>query len=388
MNKVTPLGHYAAATATPGTRTGLDSTEDIVADVRAGKIVILMDDEDRENEGDLIMAAEKVTPEAIAFFVRHTSGIICMPMTRERLEQLRLPQMVPDNTEAHRTAFTISVDYKHGTTTGISAHDRARTIRALADPASKPEDFARPGHIFPLRCAEGGVLTRAGHTEASADLSRLAGLSQSAIICEVVNDDGSMKRGPQLVAFAREHGLKVGTIADLIRYRFSNEHSVERIAERMIKTEFGEFRLTVYEDRIDKTVHLALAHGPLQPDKPALVRVHIRNTLQDVLTMQHDSFGWPLRRALARIAEEESGVVVLLRKPESPRELMQQFMGLDQPAQDDEPKDDRNVLRTYGIGAQILSDLGVRKMRVLSAPKRMTAISGFGLEVVGYVPCD
>ncbi len=388
MNKVTPLGHYAAATATPGTRTGLDSTEDIVADVRAGKIVILMDDEDRENEGDLIMAAEKVTPEAIAFFVRHTSGIICMPMTRERLEQLRLPQMVPDNTEAHRTAFTISVDYKHGTTTGISAHDRARTIRALADPASKPEDFARPGHIFPLRCAEGGVLTRAGHTEASADLSRLAGLSQSAIICEVVNDDGSMKRGPQLVAFAREHGLKVGTIADLIRYRFSNEHSVERIAERMIKTEFGEFRLTVYEDRIDKTVHLALAHGQLKPDKPALVRVHIRNTLQDVLTMQHDSFGWPLRRALARIAEEESGVVVLLRKPESPRELMQQFMGLDQPAQDDEPKDDRNVLRTYGIGAQILSDLGVRKMRVLSAPKRMTAISGFGLEVVGYVPCD
>ena len=388
MSKVTPLDKYSSAPAAPGASRGLDPIEDIVADVRAGKIVILMDDEDRENEGDLIMAAEKVTPEAIAFFVRHTSGIICMPMTRERLEQLRLPQMVPDNTEAHRTAFTISVDYKHGTTTGISAHDRAKTIRALADPASKPDDFARPGHIFPLRAAEGGVLTRAGHTEASTDLARLAGLPQAAIICEVVNDDGSMKRGPQLVAFAREHGLKVGTIADLIRYRFSHEHSVERIADRPIKTEFGEFRLVVYEDRIDKTVHLALAHGKLASDQPVLVRVQIRNTLQDVLTMQHETFGWPLRRALARIAEEESGVVVLLRKPESPRELVQQIMGLDLPPDEDGKLEDRHVLRTYGIGAQILSDLGVRRMRVLSAPKRMTAISGFGLEIVGYVPCD
>ena len=371
-------------------RPALDPIEDIVADVKAGRIVILLDDEDRENEGDLIMAAEKVTPEAIAFFVRHTSGIICMPMTRERLEQLRLPQMVPDNTEAHRTAFTVSVDYKHGTTTGISAHDRARTIRALADATSRPEDFARPGHIFPLRAAEGGVLTRAGHTEASVDLARLAGLSHAAIICEVVNDDGTMKRGPDLIAFAREHGLKVGSIAELIRYRFSTEHSVERIADRPIRTEFGEFRLAVYEDRIDKTVHLALVHGEISPQAPTLVRVHIRNTLQDVLAMHHEAFGWPLRRALARIAEEPSGVVVLLRKPESPRELVQQIVGLDAPpAEEDAHKDeDRHVLRTYGIGAQILSDLGVRKMRVLSAPKRMQAISGFDLEVVEYVPCD
>ena len=371
-------------------RRALDSIEDIVADTKAGKIVILMDDEDRENEGDLIMAAEKVTPEAIAFFVRHTSGIICAPMTRERLEQLRLPQMVPDNTEAHRTAFTISVDYKHGTTTGISAHDRAKTIRALADTTSKPEDFARPGHIFPLRAAEGGVLTRAGHTEASVDLARLAGLSQAAIICEVVNDDGTMKRGPDLIAFAREHGIRIGTIAELIRYRFSTEHSVERIADRPITTEFGEFRLVVYEDRIEKTVHLALVRGTLSASTPSLVRVHIRNTLQDVLAMRHDAFGWPLRRALQRIAEEDSGVVVLLRKPESPRELVQQIVGLDAPQVEPEAgkEEDRHVLRTYGIGAQILSDLGVRRMRVLSAPKRMQGISGFGLEVVEWVPCD
>ena len=371
-------------------RRALDSIEDIVADTKAGKIVILMDDEDRENEGDLIMAAEKVTPEAIAFFVRHTSGIICAPMTRERLEQLRLPQMVPDNTEAHRTAFTISVDYKHGTTTGISAHDRAKTIRALADTTSKPEDFARPGHIFPLRAAEGGVLTRAGHTEASVDLARLAGLSQAAIICEVVNDDGTMKRGPDLIAFAREHGIRIGTIAELIRYRFSTEHSVERIADRPIATEFGEFRLVVYEDRIEKTVHLALVRGTLSASAPSLVRVHIRNTLQDVLAMRHDAFGWPLRRALQRIAEEDSGVVVLLRKPESPRELVQQIVGLDAPQVEPEAgkEEDRHVLRTYGIGAQILSDLGVRRMRVLSAPKRMQGISGFGLEVVEWVPCD
>ena len=370
-------------------RNKLDSVEDIVAGIKAGEIVILMDDEDRENEGDLIMAADKVTPEAIAFFVRHTSGIICMPMTRERLDHLRLPQMVPDNTEAHRTAFTISVDYKHGTTTGISAHDRAKTIRALADPAVKPEDFSRPGHIFPLRSSEGGVLTRAGHTEASVDLARLAGLPQAAIICEVVNDDGSMKRGADLFAFARQHQLKIGTIADLIRYRFSTEHSIERVAEENVQTEFGEFRLAVYEDRISKTVHLALIRGAIEAQTPTLVRVHLRNTLQDVLGVRHAEFGWPLRRALARIAEEGRGVVVLLRGPDTPRDLVQQIVTLNRPAGADEPPpDDRHVLRTYGIGAQILSDLGVRKMRVLSAPKRMQAISGFGLEVVEYVPCD
>jgi 3,4-dihydroxy 2-butanone 4-phosphate synthase/GTP cyclohydrolase II len=370
----------------------LDSIEDLVADLKAGRMVIVMDDEERENEGDLIMAAEKVTPEAVAFVIRHTSGIICMPMTRERLEELRLPLMVAENTDSHRTAFTISVDYKHGTTTGISAHDRAATIRALADPTSKAEDFARPGHIFPLRYVEGGVLARAGHTEASIDLVRLAGLRPAALICEVVNDDGSMKRGPELYAFAREHGLKIGTIADLIRYRLANEHSVERVVEQKVRTEFGEFRMAVYEDRIDKTVHLALVKGEIDPERPTLVRVHVRNMLQDVLGVQHEDFSWPLRRALQRVAEEGAGVVVLLRKPESPRDLVQQIASLNQPHLSAQPPgaplDERQVLRTYGVGAQILADLGVRKMRVLSAPKKMYALSGFGLEVVEYVHCD
>ena len=374
----------------------LDSIEDIIADIKAGKMVIMMDDEDRENEGDLIMAAEKATPEAVAFIIRHSSGIICQPMTRERLEELRLPLMVAENTESHRTAFTISVDYKHGTTTGISALDRAKTIRALADPATKPDDLARPGHIFPLRCAEGGVLARAGHTEAAVDLVKLAGLSSPAgFICEIVNDDGTMKRGADLFAFAREHDLRIGTIADLIRYRLANEHSVERVTEQLVQTEFGEFRMAVYEDRIGKTVHLALVKGEIKGDEPILVRVHLRNMLQDVLTVQHGDFSWPLRRAMKRIADEGRGVVVLLRKPESARDVVQQIVSLNQPlvtsSSSSVPQaqpDERQSLRTYGVGAQILADLGVRKMRVLSAPKKMYALSGFDLEVVEYVHCD
>ncbi len=366
----------------------MDSIEDIVADIKAGKIVVIMDDEARENEGDLIMAAEKVTPEAIAFFVRYTSGIICAPMSKERVDELRLPQMVADNTEQHRTAFTVSVDYKHGTTTGISALDRAKTIKALTDPNSKPDDFSRPGHIFPLRAAEGGVLVRAGHTEASVDLVRLAGLSsQAAIICEIVNDDGGMCRGDDLVRFARAHGLKVGTIADLIRYRYANEHSIECIGSQEVETEFGPFKLAVYEDRIDRTVHLAMIRGDIQQQDAALVRVHIRNTPQDVLGIHNPHFGWPLRSAIKRIADEGSGVLVLLRKPESPRDLAQKILSLDEP-QTEEERDDHSVLRTYGVGAQILADLGVSKMRVLSAPKRMQGISGFGLEIVEYVHCD
>lgn len=367
----------------------LDSIEDILADIRAGKMVILMDDEDRENEGDLIMAAEKATPEAIAFFVRYTSGIICLPMTGERLEELRLPQMVSDNTESHRTAFTVSVDYKHGTTTGISAPDRARTIRALADPASKPADFSRPGHIFPLRCVEGGVLCRAGHTEASVDLVTLAGLSEhAAVICEVVNDDGSMKRGAGLEAFAREHKLRIGTIADLISYRLAREKTVQRIAEREVPTEFGEFKLSVYQDRVNNTVHFALTAGGLNPEQPALVRVHLQNTLGDVVGVNWDDLGWPLRHALRRVAKE-GGVVVILRQAEDPAMLVARLRGHGVPPEHGEDGGSAAaVLRTYGIGAQILLDLGVRRMRVLSQPKRMQGLSGFGLEVVEYVACD
>lgn len=364
----------------------LDSIPAILEEISAGRMVVMMDDEGRENEGDLIMAAEKATPEAIAFIIRHSSGILCLPMTQERLEALHLPQMVPENTEAHRTAFTVSVDYRHGTTTGISAHDRARTIQALADENAKSSDFSRPGHIFPLRYAEGGVLCRAGHTEASVDLVRMAGCrSHAAVICEVVNDDGSMKRGQALVRFAREHDLKVGTIADLIRYRMLKEKSVERLLARDVLTKYGAFRLLAYEDHVHKAVHLVLVRGEIRADDPILVRVQIMNTLSDVLTIQWEALGRPLESALERIARE-GGVLVLLRQPEDPAGLVTQIEneGAANPFAVSPGEEEATNLRTYGIGAQILVDLGVRKMRVLSAPRKMHAISGFGLEVVGY----
>ncbi|HET6724778.1 MAG TPA: 3,4-dihydroxy-2-butanone-4-phosphate synthase [Gammaproteobacteria bacterium] len=364
----------------------LDSIEDIVADIRAGRMVIMMDDEDRENEGDLIMAAEKATPEAIAFFVRYTSGIICMPMMAERLDELRLPQMVSENTDTRHTAYTVSVDCRIGTTTGISAHDRAKTIRALADPASSPDAFSRPGHIFPLRYAKGGVLRRTGHTEASVDLVRLAGLSSpAAVISEVVNDDGTMKRAPELAAFAREHGIRIGTIADLIHYRMQNEKSVSRIFERKVVTDFGDFRLIAYNDHVSHVTHFALVAGEIKGDAPTLVRVHLRNTLSDVLTIRSDALGWPFRDALTRIAKE-GGVAIVLDHAEDPADLLSTLESL--PATStaaDDPEAGAQVLRTYGVGAQILIDLGVRRMRVLSAPKKMHGISGFGLEVVEYV---
>lgn len=358
----------------------MDEIETLLDELRAGRMVIVMDDEGRENEGDIIMAAEKVTPEAVAFIVRYTSGIICQPMTRERLEELRLPQMVAENTESHRTAFTVSVDYVHGTTTGISAADRARTIRALADPTSRPEDFSRPGHIFPLRCADGGVLRRAGHTEASVDLVRAAGLAPAAVICEIVNDDGTMKRGGDLVAFAQEHGLKMGTIADLIAWRLARERTIQRLAEREVPTEFGPFRAIAYRDHVGHTVHLALVRGTPEPESPTLVRVHVQNTLSDVVGVTWDELGWPARDAMRRIAAD-GGVLVVLRGQESDAALVQRFGDEHAPP---DPREDAAVLRTYGAGAQILADLGVRKMRVLSAPKRMHGISGFGIEVVGY----
>ncbi|MBI3171389.1 MAG: 3,4-dihydroxy-2-butanone-4-phosphate synthase, partial [Hydrocarboniphaga effusa] len=285
------------------------------------------------------------------------------------------------------TAFTVSIEAAQGVTTGISAFDRAHTVRTAVKKDARADDLVQPGHVFPLMAQPGGVLTLAGHTEAGCDLARLAELEPTAVIVEILNEDGTMARWPDLEKFAREHGFRIGTIADLIRYRLQNEHTIERVAEAPLQTEFGEFKLVTYQDSVDNTVHLAMVRGAIQPGTPTLVRVHIRNTLSDVLGAEHPSFGWPLRRALQRIAEEGAGVVVLLRKPESPRELLQQIVNLSA-APADEQHDERHVLRTYGIGAQILSDLGVRKMRVLSAPKRMHAISGFGLEVVEYVPCD
>jgi len=363
----------------------MNNIDEIVSDVRAGRMVIITDDEARENEADLIMAAEAVTPETVGFFVRHTSGIICQPMLRERLEQLRLPPMVPENTESHRTAFTISVDCRHGTTTGISAHDRSRTIRALADPASQPDDFARPGHIFPLRYTEGGVLCRAGHTEATIDLVRLAGLKTlSGILCEIVNDDGTMKRGADLADFAGKNGLKIGTIEDLIRYRLRTERSVERISDQNVRTEFGEFRMCCYEDHVNRDVHVALIRGSLTGGRPPLVRVHITDTLRDVIGIQGDR-GRPLRDAMRRICEDGDGAIVILRQPETPRDFVEAVRALTTVRPMPSRAESGQVLRTYGIGAQILQDLGVTRMRVLAAPRQLHGIGAFNLEIVEYV---
>jgi len=357
-----------------------DPIEDIVADIRAGRMVIIADDEDRENEGDLIMAAQAVTEESIAFIVRHSSGIICQPMLRTRLEELQLPQMVTDNSESHRTAFTISVDYRHGTTTGISAVDRARTIRALADPTSQAADFARPGHIFPLRYSEGGVLMRAGHTEATIDLVRLAGLPMlSGILVEIVNDDGTMKRGAQLIAFAREHGLKVGTIADLIRHRLQTEKTVARAFEREVQTEFGTFRLIGYRDALSSLPHFALVRGTVDDGAPVLARVHVRDTLSDVLHLADTPAGFTLGAALRRVAEAGRGVVVVLADAKEAAGALERLEAGTR--RETETSHDG---RQHGLGAQILADLGVRRLTVLGTKRRFHGLDGFGLEIAGY----
>jgi len=387
MPKVLPLTGKAT---TPPPASSLNSVEEILAELRAGRMVIVMDDEDRENEGDLIMAAEHATAEAVAFMIRHTSGIICVPMEEAALARLDLPQMVPVNSESQRTAFTVSVDLRVGTTTGVSSGDRAATIRALASPSSTPADFARPGHIFPLRARRGGVLVRAGHTEAAVDLCRLAGLTAMGVLCEVMNDDGSMARRPQLQEFARVHGLKIGTIADLIRHRLRNERTVVRISEQSVQTELGEFRLYAYQDEVTQEVHVALAHGRLDGAAPPLVRVHVADTLRDLLGLRATARTWTLRAAMQRIVEAGNGVVVVLRQQESARELAAAVRSFASPAPTPAPESsiegvEGSVLRTFGVGAQILKDLGVKRMRVLSAPKQMHGISAFGLEVESYV---
>ncbi len=375
-------------TVTKIPQTNLDSMEDVLKDIRAGKMVILMDDEDRENEGDLIMAAEKVRPEDINFMARYGRGLICLTLTPERCKHLRLPLMVSETNENRTTNFTLSIEAAEGVTTGISAYDRAHTIRTAVRPDAKPEDLKQPGHIFPLMAQPGGVLTRAGHTEAGCDLIRLAGLEPAAAIVEILNEDGSMARRPDLEKFAKAHGLCIGTIAELIRYRLEKEKTVERIAERSVPTEFGEFRMAVYEDRVNKILHLALIAGEINPEKPALVRVHLQNTLNDVVGVQWEDLGWPLRNAMRRIARE-GGVVVILRQAEDPAALIQRLREhMNNTAHAEETATSAAILRTYGIGAQILLDLGVKRMRVLSQPKRMHGLSGFGLEVVEYVPCD
>jgi 3,4-dihydroxy 2-butanone 4-phosphate synthase/GTP cyclohydrolase II len=362
------------------------SIEDIIADIKAGKMVVMVDDENRENEGDLIMAAEKVRPEDINFMATHGRGLVCLTLTRERCKQLRLPLMVRETDQHHTTNFTISIEAAEGITTGISAHDRARTIQAAVATGARPEHLSQPGHIFPVMAQPGGVLTRAGHTEAGCDLARLAGLEPATAIVEILKEDGSMARRPDLEIFAKQHGIKIGTIADLIRYRLDTERNVERIAKESVQTEYGDFDLYCYDDHVNRAVHVALVKGDLSTVESPLVRVHLQDTLGDVIGVDSPSLGWPLSSAIERIAQEGIGVIVLLRDQETSRNFMDAVESLG--IQHDELQERRSgdeVLRTYGVGAQILRDLGLSKIRVLSAPKHMYAISGFDLEITGYV---
>ncbi|MBZ5486395.1 3,4-dihydroxy-2-butanone-4-phosphate synthase [Halomonas aquamarina] len=367
---------------------GLASIAELVDDIRQGKMVILMDDEDRENEGDIIMAAEKVGAEHINFMARFARGLICMPMTRQRCEQLNLPLMVHDNGSGFGTKFTLSIEATRGVTTGISAADRARTVQAACAPHAKPADIVQPGHIFPLMAEPGGVLRRAGHTEAACDLAALAGCDPSGVICEIMNDDGSMARRPELEAFAREHDIKIGTIADLIHYRIVNEQTVDHVETTQVSTSQGELALHVFRDRIQGAHHMALVKGQPTPEQATTVRVHLADTLRDVLGLNKGEQGrWNAQQALEEIASSPAGVLVLLDDGRPHQDLKDQLdVFLDrvrQPRTSD--FDGTGNYLTIGTGSQILRHLGVGKMRLLSSPWKFSALSGFDLEVIELV---
>ena len=354
---------------------------ELVAELAAGRMVILVDEEDRENEGDLVLAADHVTPEAINFMAKFGRGLICLTLTRERCERLQLTPMAARNGQKTGTAFTVSIEAAEGVTTGISAADRARTVQAAVARQAQPADLVQPGHIFPLQAQDGGVLMRAGHTEAGCDLAALAGLTPAAVICEIMKDDGTMARLPDLQVFAREHGLKIGTIADLIGYRSRHESLVQRAGQRRLSTSQGEFDCTVYRDR-SGGLHLALAHGaPAGEHDEVLVRVHEPFTAIDLLDTGHGGHSWQLPRALAALRQAPRGVAVLLNCTGDPAALLPQLLEGPTPAQ---PRGQFD-LRTYGVGAQILRDLGVRRMRLLGSPRRMPSMAGYGLEVTGFV---
>ncbi|AFJ03569.1 3,4-dihydroxy-2-butanone 4-phosphate synthase / GTP cyclohydrolase II [Methylophaga frappieri] len=365
----------------------LNSTEEILTDLRAGKMVIIMDDEDRENEGDLVMAAEKVTSEAVNFMAKYGRGLICLTLTEAHTRQLRLPLMVSDNQTPHATNFTVSIEAAHGVTTGISAADRALTIQKAVHPDAKPEDLVQPGHIFPLKAQAGGVLTRAGHTEAGCDLAQLAGLSPAAVIVEILNDDGSMARRPDLEEFAAQHQLKIGTIADLISYRLQNEMTIKSMSSCHFPTEYGDFVLHSYQDSVSAQVHLALVYGDIQSEDETLVRVHMADPLSDLLLSQREPTHWPLPAVMQRIQQAGKGVLVVLRQPEKNKQLAAKIARYQQEDQGQNQTSSKTGwdMRTFGVGAQILADLGVRKMRVIGTPTKLTGVSGFGLELAGYL---
>ncbi len=361
----------------------VSAVEDIVADMRAGRIVILVDEEDRENEGDLVLAAEHVTPEAINFMARYGRGLICLTLTRERCERLRLPPMVARNGTKMGTAFTVSIEAAEGVTTGISAADRSRTVQAAVGKNARAEDLVQPGHIFPLQAVDGGVLMRAGHTEAGCDLAALAGLTPAAVICEIMKDDGTMARLPDLQVFAAEHGLKIGTIADLIEHRSRNESLVEEVGARPLHTAYGEFVAHAFKDKPSQGLHLALVKGTWSADDTVPVRVHEPMSLLDALEIDRSMHSWNLDASLKHISREGKGVCVLLNCGEDAQQLLAQFEGTARAAQ--APERGRMDLRTYGIGAQILRECGVQKMNLMGNPRRMPSMAGYGLEIAGHL---
>jgi 3,4-dihydroxy 2-butanone 4-phosphate synthase/GTP cyclohydrolase II len=377
----------------PRTQVQRDANEDgvmhkipeLLEDIRQGRMVIMMDDEDRENEGDLIMAANMVRPEDINFMARYGRGLICLPLTRERCGQLNLGLMVSDNMARFATNFTVSIEAAEGVTTGISAYDRAHTIRTAVKPDAGAADLTQPGHIFPLMAQPGGVLTRAGHTEAAVDMALLAGLEPAAVLVEILNEDGTMARRKDLHHFAIEHDLKIGTIADLIRYRLHNERSVEAVHTQQVSTAYGDFTLIAYRDSIHRCLHWALLKGKPDPQQPFLVRVHVQNMLGDVLGLHAPAFGLPLQVAMREIQQHGSGLVLVLANQESDEQRLATLQQRPASQHADGDNAAASELRTYGIGAQIIVDLGIRKMRVLSSPKRFLGLSGFGLEVTEYV---
>jgi len=362
----------------------ISSTKEIIAELRAGRMVILVDEEDRENEGDLVLAAEFVTPEAINFMARHGRGLICLTLTEERCDQLNLPLMTSRNGTSYGTNFTVSIEAAEGVTTGISAADRSKTIEVAVARHAKSSDIVQPGHVFPLRAQRGGVLMRAGHTEAGCDLSELAGLTPAAVICEILKDDGSMARLPDLMEFAREHQLKIGTIADLIHYRSQTESIVERVAERSMQTSYGQFHAIAFRDTPSRGAHLALVHGDISPDKETLVRVHQPVSILDLLDTEATTHSWNIASAMQAIQRAERGVIVLLNCEESAEQMFAQFNALCQPQPTKPTRTERMDLRTYGIGAQILRQLGVARMKLLANPRKMPSMAGFNLEVTGY----
>ena len=362
----------------------ISSTQEIIKELRDGRMVVLVDEEDRENEGDLVLAAEFVTPEAINFMAKFGRGLICLTLTEERCDQLNLAMMTSRNGTSYGTNFTVSIEAAEGVTTGISAADRAKTIEVAVARHAKPSDIVQPGHIFPLKAQKGGVLMRAGHTEAGCDFAELAGLTPAAVICEIMKDDGSMARLPDLIEFAKEHGLKIGTIADLIHYRSQNESIVERIAERDMTTAFGSFKAIAYRDKPSGCAHLALVHGDIAADLETLVRVHQPVSILDLLETQATTHSWNMAAAMAAIQASERGVMVLLNCEESAEQMFAQFAALNSPQGKPPSRAARMDLRTYGIGAQILKDLSVGKMRLLASPRKMPSMTGFDLEVTGY----